>query len=157
MKKLLTFALLLIVIFIASIFYQPKIFTDKPFTDTSYYTDIVRVGDKTFTALVSDTDVLRTKGLSGRMGLKNDQAMLFIFNNSGIWGFWMKDMLFSIDILWLDEQFHVVSFEENISPHTYPKIFYPKSPAKYVVELASGTLNDLGVKIDDRVLISSGK
>ena len=115
------------------------------------------VGNKAFSVLVSDTDKLREQGLSGRDGLAEDQAMLFIFDKPDMLGFWMKDMKFSIDMLWLDSNYRVVSFERNVSPDTYPKIFFPKALSRYVVELSAGTLASLGVKEGDEVSFSGGK
>lgn len=115
----------------------------------------IKIGDKAFDAYVSDTEILREKGLSGFAGLDENEAMLFIFPESGLYGFWMKDMLFSIDILWLDDSYRVVSFEKNISPDTFPKSFYPKNPSRYVVELKSDVLDETAIAEGDQVFIAS--
>ena len=52
---------------------------------------------------LADTSSERTKGLSYRTEIPKE-GMLFIFPNKGIQGFWMKDMLFPIDILWLTDE-----------------------------------------------------
>jgi len=103
----------------------------------------MNIGGKSFDMFVSDTDELREKGLSGFSGLKDNQAMLFIFPEPGLYGFWMKNMLFPIDIMWLDSDFNVVYLEKNVSPDTYPKSFFPVEPAKYVVEFTAGTIEKL--------------
>jgi uncharacterized membrane protein (UPF0127 family) len=66
--------------------------------------------------------------------------MLFVFDENGQWGIWMKDMHYPIDILWLDQSKTVVDMVENVSPATYPAIFKPKAPARYVLELAAGSI-----------------
>src|SRR3989344_7332267 len=43
----------------------------------------------------------QTQGFSGRSGLGENEGMLFVFDTPGKYGFWMKDMLFPIDIIWL--------------------------------------------------------
>ena len=50
----------------------------------------------------------------------------------------MKDMNFDIDIVWIDEKFNVVGVEKQVSPETFPQIFYPNQEVKYVLELPAG-------------------
>ena len=84
------------------------------------------------------TTVAKEKGLSGRVSVPDNYGMLFVFNTSGRYGFWMKDMFVPIDIFWLDDQGHVVSIAENVATSSYPNVFYPSVPARYVLETASG-------------------
>jgi uncharacterized membrane protein (UPF0127 family) len=98
----------------------------------------VRIGSTTIAAEVADTPEARTTGLSGHAPLLEGQGMLFIFDWEGEWGIWMKDMLFSIDIVWADAKGMVVSVAHSVAPETYPEIFYPTKPAKYVLELPAG-------------------
>ncbi|MDO8579709.1 MAG: DUF192 domain-containing protein [bacterium] len=123
----------------------------------SYKHTEVTIGGKIFDAYVSDTEKLRENGLSGFTGLKNNEAMLFIFPNADIYGFWMKDMLFPIDILWIDDNFTVVSIKKNVSPNTFPKTFFPKKTGRYVMEFTAGVLDVLGVIDGDKVSIIGGK
>ncbi|HVT75265.1 MAG TPA: DUF192 domain-containing protein [Candidatus Paceibacterota bacterium] len=124
--------------------------TSTSVADGAYRHAQVSIGGETFDALVADTDALRDLGLGGRKGLDHDKAMLFIFDTPDYLGFWMKDMLFSIDMLWLDADMRVVSLEEDVSPKTYPKAFFPEKPARYVVEFSAGTLDALHVNVGDR-------
>ncbi len=64
--------------------------------------------------------------------------MLFVFEGVAVQCFWMKDMHFSIDIIWLDAEKRVVHIEKDVSPETYPRTFCPSKPAKYVIELSAG-------------------
>ena len=64
--------------------------------------------------------------------------MLFVFAEADRYGFWMKDMLFSIDMFWLDDKGQVVHLEEDVSPETYPDVFYPMVPARFVLETNAG-------------------
>lgn len=84
---------------------------------------------------IAETPEKRALGLSGREALARGSGMLFVFPESGLHGFWMKGMKFPIDIVWLSENYEILGIERNISPETYPKVFYPPSPAKYVLEL----------------------
>ncbi len=93
---------------------------------------------------VVDTERERTRGLSGRESLGKNAGMLFVFPVSNTYGFWMKDMNFSIDIVWLDENFEIVYIKEEVSPETYPESFRPDTPARYVLEVNAGVMNEMG-------------
>lgn len=110
-----------------------------------------------FSVFVSDTPLLRNQGLSGFKGLLKNEGMLFVFDVPDNVGFWMKDMLFPIDIVWIDSDMKVVSFKENVSPDTFPQILYPNTPALYVLEVTAGTVSSLGLQKGDKVFISGGK
>ena len=89
--------------------------------------------------LVADTPQKRQQGLSGREKLLPNTGMFFKFDTLEQQGIWMKDMNFSIDILWLDENCKAVAFK-SASPDSYPETFTPKVPALYVVELPVGSI-----------------
>lgn len=80
----------------------------------------------------------KTKGLSGRQSLKENQGMVFIYEQPGKLCFWMKDMKFAIDMVWLNSAKVVQEIRENVSPDTYPQNFCPEQPAQYVVEVVAG-------------------
>lgn len=105
------------------------------------------LGRGTFSAQVLSSQSERNKGLSGTSRLPDDRAMLFVFESSGKWGIWMKDMNYAIDIVWLDESKTVVHYEERVSPSTYPRIFKPSKDARYVVEFNSGTIDREAISI----------
>ncbi|MEK7607424.1 MAG: DUF192 domain-containing protein [Patescibacteria group bacterium] len=162
MKKGFLFIFIFIVFVTLVVFiYQTNFQTEKkfemPVANDPYKHAEVTINGKVFDAYVSDTEKLREKGLSGLSSIENNEVMLFVLPNSDMYGFWMKDMFFAIDILWLDDNFEVVSFKKNVSPDTFPKIFFPKKPAKYVIELKSGTLTKLVLKDHDKISITGGK
>ena len=115
----------------------------KPLLSTSLTPQIqnissVSVGSTTISVEVADTQRERAQGLSGRAELALGHGMLFVFEREGEWGIWMKDMHFPIDILWADNEGRVITIEKNISPDTYPKVFYPRGSALYVLEVPAG-------------------
>ena len=71
--------------------------------------------------------------------------MLFIFPKDGIYGFWMKDMAFSLDIILIGADKKVAGIAPDISPQTYPEVFLPPHEIKYVLELNSGGAKDYGI------------
>ena len=102
---------------------------------------IIKINDREITAEVADAAETRSRGLSGRESLQEGTGMLFIFDSPAQYGFWMKDMNFAIDIVWIDEKFHVVGIDKEVSPETFPQVFYPDQPVKYVLELPTGAVD----------------
>jgi uncharacterized membrane protein (UPF0127 family) len=99
---------------------------------------------------IADSDYERVAGLSGVKSLDKYDALLFVFEKEDKHGIWMKNMLMPIDILWLDSNKRIIHKEENVSPGTYPKVFYPKSNAKYVLETKTGFIEDNTLNLLDQ-------
>ena len=114
-----------------------------------------QLGDKTFRLDVAATVADRERGLSGRSGLADDQAMLFVFDAPGIHCIWMKDMKFPIDIVWLNEARNVVKLAARVTPDTYPQNFCPDSPAAFVIELPEGTAEQQQLQVGQSVQIQN--
>lgn len=87
---------------------------------------------------IVDTPEARERGLSGRERIPDGYGMLFVFPEKDTYGFWMKDMLVSIDIIWLSDNGTVLGIERSVSPATYPTVFYPPEPVRYVLEVGAG-------------------
>lgn len=111
----------------------------------SYATTTLLIGEDTLILEIADTDQKRSLGLSGREGLASGTGMLFIFEEAGFHGFWMKNMRFVIDIAWLDDDFCVVTLARSLAPDTYPTVFVPDAPARYAIEVPSGFLRSHNV------------
>lgn len=108
----------------------------------------VRLGDGVFTTRVAKTAEQREKGLSDTRELRQDQAMLLVFDRDDKWSVWMKDMNYAIDIVWLNKDKEVVYIVKNAPPESYPyESFVPKREARYVLELTSGTVDKKAIKI----------
>ncbi len=104
-------------------------------------TKIITINGTSIEVEIADTSRTREKGLSDRKGLDNGRGMLFIFDSPAQYGFWMKDMDFAIDIVWIDEKFHVVDVDKEVLPETFPQVFYPDQAVVYVLELPAGTVD----------------
>ncbi|MEM6997943.1 MAG: DUF192 domain-containing protein [Patescibacteria group bacterium] len=104
-----------------------------------------RIGTSTYMLEVANTQSERQLGLSGRQSMAQDVGMIFIFEDDGVYRFWMKDMFFALDMIWLNSEGRVIHIEESVSPDTYPTTFGPNEPSRYVVELNAGEVdsNDL--------------
>ncbi len=131
------------------LFFSPK-------QDTASKTKTIKINNHQLYIEIADTDALRTQGLSGRTNLAQDHGMLFIFPTIGYYQFWMKDMKFPLDFIWIAKE-KVIDFTENVtSPNTdnenLPR-YTSKFPFDKVLELNSGIIKKLDIRIGDKVLI----
>jgi uncharacterized membrane protein (UPF0127 family) len=94
---------------------------------------------------VASTSLQQAKGLGNRPSLPADRGMLFPFMYPGDYGFWMKDMHFPIDMVWISSDKKVVSVTPNVSPDSYPTVFYPPGAISYVLELNAGAAKEFGI------------
>jgi uncharacterized membrane protein (UPF0127 family) len=105
----------------------------------------VKIGDDHIKAEIAQSDQDKEQGLAGRSCIGANQGMLFVFKEPGKYDFWMKDMKFPIDIIWLNENKQVVKVAPNVSPATYPKTFSSDIPSMYVLELHADTAQQLNI------------
>ncbi len=98
---------------------------------------------------LAQTKAERERGLGGRESLPKGQGMLFVFEKDDRYAFWMKNVSFPIDIIWLSNTGSVVYIASNVSPDTYPMTYVSKDPARYVLEVPAGFVNRYGVQIGD--------
>lgn len=110
----------------------------------------VLIGGHVFKVDVADEPSERYQGLSDREKLEKDSGMLFIFEKPDFYGFWMQDMRFSIDIIWIKGD-RVIGISENLAPTSFPKLFYPPEPADYVLEISAGEARTRGLRAGDTV------
>lgn len=108
----------------------------------------VRVGRAIFHTEIASDPEARVKGLSGRVGFPENGGMLFLFPEPGVYSFWMKDMRFSIDILWI-ENGKVVFLKEEFQPSAdsgkMPVIVTPSKSADAVLEIPAGSIRRFGI------------
>lgn len=93
----------------------------------------------------------RTLGLSNRPSMPQDRGMLFDFEVPGEYCMWMKDMHFSLDIIWLNDDKEIVDIKTNISPDTYPQAFCGPETGRYVVEVNSGITKSADLRKGQRL------
>jgi uncharacterized membrane protein (UPF0127 family) len=91
-----------------------------------------------------------------RESLGRNEGMLFVFEQSGFYPFWMKNTLIPLDIIWIDEDWRIVSIAESVPPcraepcPTYP----PAAQARYVVEVNAGFARRHGVARGDQLVVT---
>lgn len=111
---------------------------------------LVKIGAVDIPVYLARTSDEMQKGLSGRPALDPDKGMLFLFSVEGTYQFWMPDMRFPIDIIWMDAAKKVVSVSADVSNEfdaANPKFYTPSSPVQYVLEVNAGfaAQNDIGL------------
>ena len=101
----------------------------------------VEIGGRLLLVEIADTQEERARGLSRREKLEEGWGMLFVFEKAGIYSFWMYEMLFPLDIIWINEKGEIVYIVEKAEPCKSLiecKPYTPDKPALYVLEVNAG-------------------
>ncbi len=123
-----------------------------------FYTHaILSIQGEKFDARIADTNTRRMRGLSGTSALGKNEAMLFVFNTPSQESFWMKDMNYALDIIWLRDK-KIIDIAARVSPGAQKNdselpLYTPRLPADQVVEVIAGTVDRLNLKIGDTILV----
>lgn len=96
---------------------------------------------------IADEPVKRSRGLMFIESLPKDHGMLFVFDKEDIYSFWMMNVRFSLDLIWIDSNGIVVDIKRDAPPcfESCPS-YNPKDTARYVLEVNSGFADDVGLK-----------
>ena len=112
----------------------------------------VLINSKEIKVEIADTPEKQYKGLSNRDSLCQDCGMLFIFPDKAEKTFTMRDMLFSIDIIWISDE-KIVKIDEELPLPDSPdlKKYYSSQPVDYVLEVNNGFCQKNNIKAGDKV------
>ncbi|MAE97145.1 MAG: hypothetical protein CL910_21050 [Deltaproteobacteria bacterium] len=112
----------------------------------------VTIGMHRVRAEVADTLALRRRGLSGRRDLPPGRGMLFPYAPPTRPSFWMPDMHFPIDIVWIRDG-RIVDLHVDVPHEVRPPLptYQPSVPIDWVLEVPAGTARELGWRIGDPV------
>jgi len=105
---------------------------------------------------VADSPEERVKGLSGRDSLGENEGMVFVFEQPGIYPFWMRQMKFELDFLWVRDC-RVVELTEKVPPTAWqsgragPTRVSPSQPVDMVIEVNGGFVERHGVELGDKI------
>lgn len=121
-----------------------------------YKKGVVYINNYKFNVDIADNTSKRAKGLSSRKSLAENEGMLFLFDKFGNYGFWMKDMLFPIDIIWIKND-KIIDITYNVLPEPEKSIFnltvyYPQEAVDKVLEINAGLAKKYNFKIGDKVI-----
>ncbi len=130
-----------VILFLFNISHKPEL------TSIQY----VNIGDARVKVTLAITEQERMIGLSGKESLGESEGLLFIFDKPDKYSFWMKDMNFPIDIIWLDADLKIVDIKHSASPLYFPETYISDKNAIYVLEVVSGFSEKNNLKVGDRV------
>ncbi len=149
MRKIIFVFILFLVIAVAGFLFWP---TPAAMTPQNFVT----IRGQQFIVEVAQTPAEQSRGLSGHAPLAPDEGMLFPFPAGSQPGFWMKDMLFPIDIVWIADG-RVIGFVERAVPDDTSgrAVYYPPSAITDVLEVSAGTVARLGMQVGDQLVIES--
>ncbi len=119
----------------------------------------VKIKDLIVYVDLAKTPEQQAKGLSIKNTLNENEGMLFIFDTPKEYSFWMKDMKFPIDIIWISSDNKIVHIEKNLQPCTFFLFctsYSPNANSKYVLEVPSNYTAKNNIVIGDRVDFSIG-
>ncbi len=110
----------------------------------------ITINGVTLDVEIADDSKKMERGLMFRDTLPENRGMLFVFDQERKYTFWMMNMTFDLDIIWLDTNGKVVYTVEDAKPcidaaHTSSCSFSPDRPAKYVLEVNSGFVQKHGI------------
>ncbi len=141
--KLAVFAI--IVLFVGALILNKLKF--KPtgqLNSSSNNTVPIIIGSQLINVEIADTNEKRMQGLSNKTNLSDKKGMLFIFEDKDISPFfWMKEMNFPIDIIWINDS-KIVQVDKNIpapgaqTPESELTLYKPAQPIDYVLEVSAG-------------------
>lgn len=115
------------------------------------------INGQIFNLSVVKNDEARMKGLSNRKSLDENKGMLFIFDEKGKYKFWMKDVEFPLDIIYISDD-KIVDIIKNAPPQSGIEdnveliIYEPKSESNFVLEINGGLSEKYEFKDGDIVI-----
>lgn len=156
MKESTFFVILVIAFAVVNFIWVEKKYTPKapPLTIQESKIKYAELAGQKIKVELAQTNAEQEKGLSGRESIPENEGVLFVFENSAPHLFWMKDMKFAIDIIWIDADSKVVYIKKSVTPDTYPEVFKPTGNAKYVLEVLAGFSEKNNLKEGDSVLFT---
>lgn len=110
----------------------------------------INVGGSKVLLDVATTQAQQALGLSGRASLDKDSGMFFPFVEAQRPGFWMKDMNFPLDFIYMKGG-KVVELKENVQPPIVPVPFFPNEEVDGVLEVNAGWVKDNHIEVGDSV------
>ncbi len=116
---------------------------------------VLTIGSQSVTIEIAQTPEQKEKGLSGRDSLAANAGMLFVFSEPRQQPFWMKDMKFDLDFIWIKDN-QVVEITPNVpakpgaSDSELP-VYRPQMPVDSMLEVNAGWAEAHKIKVGDRV------
>lgn len=154
MKMILALFALLLAIIGGIAFFQSDLRKNIPFFGKN---PTITISNQKISLIVAKTVKEKEVGLSEKTSLPQDSGMIFVFDNADQYPFWMKNMKFPIDIIYINQN-KIVNIFDNLQPVSKdetPPIIRPDEPADKVLEINAGLSNKYGFKKGDEVKIEN--
>lgn len=101
---------------------------------------------------IAKSELEQARGLMFRKSLAGNQGMLFVFDKEARYSFWMKNMEFPLDIIWIDSNRRIVDITKNAMPcNEQCETIEPAAKSKYVLEVNTGFSDRYQLKVGDEV------
>jgi uncharacterized membrane protein (UPF0127 family) len=151
---------IIILLYAFSIFYSPDLFNlnydNKIFAQNTTNTaeSSVKIKDVNIKVILAETPEQQRKGLSIKNDLKDHEGMLFLFDTPEKNSFWMKEMKFPIDIIWINPNYKIIHIEKNLQPCISFLIctsYSPNENSQYVLEVNSHYTTRNNITVGDKV------
>lgn len=144
------FALLLIIVVGAKFSMDYLANNPNPFIKTPTAT----INNQAFKLYVAKSEKEKEVGLSGKDSLPQDYGMYFPFEKPDYYSFWMKNMKFPIDMIFLSNN-RIVTIYENLEPPSQdlksPPLYKSSEPADAVLEINAGLSKKYNIKVGDEI------
>jgi uncharacterized membrane protein (UPF0127 family) len=115
----------------------------------------VKIGNAVFNVEIASSSMEKARGLSFRASLGEADGMLFLFSRPAVQNFWMKDMNFPLDMIWIGGN-KVIGIAENVEPQPNApllKIYSSPDGTDSVLEVNAGETSKNKIKVGDTVLM----
>jgi len=136
--------------------------SDVKFEFVEFPRGTIKIDNVVLEVQIADTDPLRTSGLMFQEELPLDQGMIFVFEGEERRSIWMRNMQFSLDILWLDIEGNVLHIEKNVpscktalETATCPSYKGDNKLTKYVLEVTAGFVDKYTITTESKMEIIS--
>jgi len=132
---------------------------DSKLSNVELHMGLISIDDILIEVSIANNNSEYIQGMMFKDQLNKNEGMFFIFDNSTIHKIWTLNMQFPIDIIWFDENKHIIHIEENIQPckSVIENILCdkngPEIPSKYILEVNQGFINKFNINENSQLVI----
>lgn len=147
--------LILVILSAFYVSYNPQSFGNFSFIPSSPKQQQININNTVIDVGVADTPSTRQAGLSGKQEMAKNQGMLFVFQETKKYQFWMKGMNFPLDFIFIANG-RVVDVLLAVPPpvsgqQTDLPVYEPTVPIDMMLEVNAGFIDSHNIKVGDTV------
>lgn len=135
--------------------------SDSKLESVEFPRGTILVDDVALEVQIADSEPRRVRGLMFQDALPDDQGMIFVFADPGLYSLWMLNMQFTLDMIWFDQGGNVIHIEKNVPPCktaleiTTCQSVVPDGEASYVLEVTAGFIDRNNITHDSKLTVIS--